>query len=107
MPGEELNFIDREVVLRADLALLDERDCIWTPTRFLLNGPRAPQPGELVLLVDTGGTGTCLGRVISVAGWEACVRPDWATWSGRRMPPGSRGHMLPPKAFGHGPTAIT
>ena len=82
MPGEELNFNDREVVLRADLTRLDDRDCTWTPTRFLLNGPRAPQPGERVLLVDTGGMGACLGRVVSVAGWEACVRPDWETWSG-------------------------
>jgi hypothetical protein len=105
MPGEELNFSDREVVLRADLTLLDDRDCVWTPMRFLLSGPRTPRPGERVLLVDTGGAGTCLGRVVSVAGWEACVRPDWETWSGAAMPSRSRGHMLPPQSFGRGPLA--
>ena len=105
MPGEELNFNDREVVLRADLSTLDDRDCVWTATRFLLRGPRAPMPGERVLLVDVNGTGTCLGRVMSATGWEACVRPDWETWSGGAMPPRGIGHMLPPQSFGHGPTA--
>lgn len=103
--GEELDFTNREVVLRADLSALDERDCAWAPTRFLMKGPRAPQPGECVLLVDVGGRGTCLGRVVSVAGWEACVRPDWTTWSGATMPPAGRGHMLPPQSFGRGPAA--
>lgn len=103
--GEELDFNDREVVLRADLATLDERECIWTPLRFIMNGPRAPRAGERVLLVDISGTGTCLGRVISVTGWEACIRPDWETWSGARMPPRGRGHMLPPQSFGRGPAA--
>jgi hypothetical protein len=105
MFGEELDFNAREVVLRADFTLLDDRDCIWTPMRFLLKGPRAPQPGERVVLVDIGGTGTCLGRVVSVGGWEACIRPDWETWSGTAKPPCSRGHMLPPQSFGHGPAA--
>ena len=105
MLGEELNFTDREVVLRADLSALDDLDCVWTPTRFLMSGPRAPMPGERVVLVDINGAGTCLGRVVSVAGWEACVRPDWETWSGTTMPPAGRGHMLPPQSFGHGPTA--
>ena len=82
MLGEELNFNDREVVLRADLSALDELDCVWTPTRFLMGGPRMPMPGERVVLVDVNGAGTCLGRVVSVTGWEACVRPDWETWSG-------------------------
>jgi hypothetical protein len=84
--GEELNFVDREVVLRADLELLDDGGLVWTPIRFLLDGPRAPRPGEEVLLVDTAGTGTCLGSVVAVAGWEACVRPEWATWTGPRPP---------------------
>jgi hypothetical protein len=70
-----------------------------------MKGPRAAQPGERVLLVDVGGNGTCLGRVVSVVGWEACVRPDWETWSGSAMPPAGRGHMLPPQSFGRGPAA--
>jgi hypothetical protein len=99
----ELDFNEREVVLRADLSTLDELECVWTSVRFIMNGPRAPQPGERVLLVDTSGTGSCLGRVVSTAGWEVCVRPDWETWSGSAMP--ARGYMLPPQSFGRGPTA--
>jgi hypothetical protein len=101
--GEELDFNDREVVLRADLSSLDELECVWTPIRFIMRGPRAPQAGERVLLVDTGGAGTCLGRVITISGWEACIRPDWETWSGSAQPP--PGHMLPPQSFGRGPAA--
>jgi hypothetical protein len=82
--GEELDFSDREVVLRADLNRLDERGCVWTPVRFLMAGPRAPQPGEQVVLVDVGGAGTCLGTVVEMSGWEACVRPQRDTWSGPR-----------------------
>jgi hypothetical protein len=104
--AQELNFNDREVVLRADLTTLDELDCIWTPLRFLLGGPRAPRPGERVLLVDVEGTGTCFGRIVSVTGWEACIRPDWETWRGTAPPPASRGHMLPPQSFGRGPAAL-
>ena len=105
MHGEEFNFNDREVVLRADLSALDDLDCAWTATRFLMNGPRTPMPGERVMLVDVNGAGSCLGRVVSVTGWEACVRPDWETWTGTSMPAAGKGHMLPPQSFGHGPTA--
>ena len=100
---DELNFNDREVVLRADLSTPDDMDCIWAPLRFIMRGPRAPQPGERVLLVDSAGKGTCLGRVVSISGWEACVRPDWESWCGAAKPP--VGHMLPPQSFGRGPTA--
>jgi hypothetical protein len=106
MGAEELNFNEREVVLRADLTTLDEVDCIWTPLRFLMRGPRSPQPGERVLLVDIEGAGTCLGRVVSVQGWEAAIRPDWETGSGRARPRATRGHMLPPQSFGRGPAAM-
>ena len=53
-PDRELDFGDREVVLRADLAHRDPDDCIWTSVRFLMRGPRPPRPGELVMLVDVG-----------------------------------------------------
>jgi hypothetical protein len=75
-----LEFDQREVVLRADLRGPDEQDCIWAPLRFLMRGPRAPRPGERVVLIDRRG-GSCLGKVIATSGWEACVRPDWDTWS--------------------------
>ena len=106
MPGEEFDFTDREIVLRADLWSVDEGHCVSVSLRFLMNGPRAPQPGERVVLVDVNGAGTCLGRVVSVCGWAAEVRPDWDTFSGRQAPPAERGHMLPPQSFGRGPTAM-
>ena len=84
-----LDFAEREVALRADLGDRDEEDCIWTPLRFVMRGPRAPRPGETVVLVDIEG-GSCIGRVVEVSGWEACVRPDWRTWSGGAKPPRRR-----------------
>jgi hypothetical protein len=81
-----LDFGKREVVLRADLGDRDEDDCIWTSMRFLMRGPRPPRPGEPVVLVDVEG-GSCVGRVVSVCGWEARVRPDWRTWSGSSRRP--------------------
>jgi hypothetical protein len=84
--GHELDFDEREVVLRADLGDRDDRDCIWTSLRFLMRGPRPPRAGEVVLLVDVGG-GSCMGRVVSVSGWEACIHPDWRTWSSSGSPP--------------------
>jgi hypothetical protein len=83
--GEELDFTQREVVLRADLGARDAEDCIWTPMRFLMRGPRPPRPGERVVLVDVAG-GSCVGRVVDVVGWEARVQPDWRTWSGTERP---------------------
>ncbi len=87
--GGELDFGEREVVLRADLAERDEDECIWTSVRFLMRGPRPPRPGEAVMLVDVAG-GSCMGRVVAVAGWEARVRPDWRTWRGAGGPPARR-----------------
>ena len=85
----QLDFGEREVVLRADLAERDDDDCVWTSMRFLMDGPRPPRPGETVVLVDVAG-GSCMGRVVAVVGWEACVRPDWRTWSSASglRPPG-------------------
>ena len=85
---DALDFNDREVVLRADLSTRDDRDCVWAPIRFIMDGPRSPRPGERVLLVDVAGAGTCMGEIVSLAGWAACVRPDWQTWSGPAMRPG-------------------
>jgi hypothetical protein len=90
---QDLDFTEREVVLRADLGDRDEHDCIWTSLRFLMRGPRPPRPAERVVLVDLGG-GSCIGRVTSVTGWEACVSPDWDTWSGPHPPPARRVELL-------------
>ena len=92
MPGEEFDFKDREIVLRADFSGVDEGGCVPVSLRFLMNGPRAPQPGERVVLVDVNGGGTCLGRVVSVSGWAAGGRPDWDTFSGPRKPSAARRH---------------
>jgi hypothetical protein len=83
---DALDFNAREVVLRADLGERDDDDCIWTSVRFLMRGPRPPRAGESVVLVDVKD-GSCIGRVVSVSGWEACIRPDWRTWSGAGNPP--------------------
>jgi hypothetical protein len=82
----ELDFREREIVLRADFDSLDDDRCVWVSLRFIMQGPRAPREGEWVYLLDKRGDG-CLGKVEAINGWEACVRPDWETWAGRGQPP--------------------
>lgn len=72
---EKLDFTEREVVLRASLDELDEDRCVWTPVRFIMNGPRHPRVGESVFLIDRRGKG-CPGEVVELKGWMARVRPD-------------------------------
>ena len=72
---EKLDFAEREVVLRASLDELDDERCVWTPVRFIMNGPRQPRVGETVFLIDRRGQG-CRGEVVSMKGWMARVRPD-------------------------------
>jgi kynureninase len=69
----ELDFADREVVLRANLEEADADRCVWTSVRFLMGGPRHPRVGESVYLIDRDG-GSCLGRVVELTGWLARVR---------------------------------
>jgi hypothetical protein len=73
--GEQrkLDFADREVVLRANLAEADDDRCVWTSMRFIMGGPRHPRVGESVYLIDLDG-GSCLGRVVELTGWLARVR---------------------------------
>jgi hypothetical protein len=82
----ELQFREREIVLRADFSALDYEQCLDLSVRFIMEGPRAPRAGEWVYLLDDRGCG-CMGCVESVDGWIARVRPDWATWSGGEKPP--------------------
>jgi hypothetical protein len=72
---EKLDFAAREVVLRASLDELDQDQCVTTPVRFIMNGPRHPLPGETVYLIDRAGKG-CMGTVVEINGWMARVRPD-------------------------------
>jgi hypothetical protein len=69
----ELDFANREVVLRANLQEADDDRCVWTAVRFLREGPRHPRVGEEVFVIDGGGTG-CLGHVVELNGWMARVR---------------------------------
>jgi hypothetical protein len=104
--GEErqLDFAEREIVLRANFAELDDEECLDVSVRFIMQGPRQPRPGEWVYLLDRGGCG-CLGQVQLVEGWMARVKPDWSSWVGEDKPPVPRGawrptsaHSLPPAA---------
>jgi hypothetical protein len=82
----ELDFAEREIVLRADFASLDEDSCIETSVRFIMSGPRPPREGEWVCLLDERGDG-CLGQIESISGWSVRIRPDWKTWAGSQPPP--------------------
>jgi hypothetical protein len=84
----DLDFSQREIVLRADFDHLDREDCLWASMRFLLKGPRPPRAGEWVYLLSPTGEG-CLGQVEEISGWNARVRPDWTSWAGHGAPPGS------------------
>jgi hypothetical protein len=80
------DFQTREFVLRADFDLLDDDRCVWVSTRFMRH-PRAPGEGDVVYLLDSRGRG-CVGTVERVEGHYACVRPDWATFTGGTLPSG-------------------
>ena len=77
--------VAREYVLRADFELLDGDGCAWISLRFL-RGPRPPEPGDVVYLLDYDGHG-CVASVDRVEGWYARVCPDWTTWTGDLPPP--------------------
>ena len=82
MAGRITDFETREVVLRADFDLLDEDNCAWVSTRFM-HGPECPSEGDLVYLLDGHGRG-CVGTVVRIEGWYACVRPDFDSFVGSR-----------------------
>jgi hypothetical protein len=69
----QLDFSEREVVLRANLDEMDADRCVWASMRFLVNGPRHPRVGELVFLID-GARGGSMGSVVELNGWMARVR---------------------------------
>jgi hypothetical protein len=69
----KLDFAEREVVLRANLDEVDSDRCVWASMRFLVNGPRHPQVGELVFLID-GTRGGSMASVVELNGWMARVQ---------------------------------
>jgi hypothetical protein len=81
---QTIDYETRELVLRADFDLLDDDGCSWISLRFVQN-LRAPEAGETVYLLDGLGRG-CVGKVERVEGHYACVRPDWATFTGGTLP---------------------
>ncbi len=88
MEARAIPSIDREVVLKVDFDLLRDDGRAWVSTRFH-RGPRMPETGERVYLMDGHGRG-CLGTVEDREGWYLCVRPDWSTWTGGRLPAKAR-----------------
>lgn len=74
MSGSTPDFRTRQVVLRVDFDLLDDDGCAWISMRFQ-KGLGAPEPGDLVYLLDGRGRG-CVGKVEEVDGWYVRVRPD-------------------------------
>ena len=82
----KLEFEEREIVLRVDFTNLDDERCVEASLRFLISGPRSPQEGEWVYLLDHQGNG-CLGQIDSISGWMARVKPDWDSWSGNEPCP--------------------
>ena len=75
-----LPFTEREIVLRADFDRLEEGNILSVPVRFD-GGPRAPQRGEFVYLLDGTGNG-CVAYVAKVRDDVARVMPVEDTWAG-------------------------
>jgi hypothetical protein len=81
-------FDEREIVLRADFADVEEGDVLSVPLRD--EGPlRPPQRGEFVYLLDGAGNG-CVALCSKVRDGIARVMLVLDTWSGRDAPPRAR-----------------
>ena len=76
------DFRTHQVVLRVDFDLMDDEGRFRASTRFQ-KGPGAPEPGDVVYLMDGEGHG-CVGQVEEVDGWDIWARPDWTSWVGPR-----------------------
>ena len=72
---------EREVVFRADFEHAEPGEAVWISLHFA-PGPRHPQPGEWVYLLDAR-LGGCLGVCVEVTGHIARVMPDWDSWQGQ------------------------
>jgi len=78
-------YDQREIVLRADFDAIDERGVLSVPIQFE-NGPRPPERGEFVYLLDGSGNG-CVGYVAKVRDDVARILPVFETWMGPSRPP--------------------
>jgi hypothetical protein len=83
-----IRALDREVALKVDFDLLRDDGCAWVSARFH-RGPRLPEPGDVVYLIDSARRG-CVGTVEDRDGWHLCIRPDWSTWTGGDLPEAAR-----------------
>ena len=78
-------FDEREIVLRADFDRMEDGDILSVPVRFD-DGPRPPERGEFVYLLDGTGNG-CVAFVAKVRDGVARVMPVLDTWTGPSRPP--------------------
>jgi hypothetical protein len=78
-------FDEREIVLRADLDQAEDGGVLSVPVRFD-DGPRPPQRGEFVYLLDGSGNG-CVAFVAKVRDGVARVLPVMETFTGPSGPP--------------------
>jgi hypothetical protein len=71
-------FTEREIVLRADFSRVEEGDVLSVRVREDL-GPRAPQKGEPVYLLDGNGNGcvALCGRLRDGVARMMLVRDTW------------------------------
>ena len=96
----QLPFDNREVVLRVDSDQFDPgRDVIYVPVRADA-GPRPPQAGEFVYLLDGNGNG-CVAFCSKVRDGVARVHPVPETWIG----PGHQHASRPSRDFAVHPPA--
>ena len=82
-------FEEREIVMRADFDAIDERDILSVPLPPRDEGPRPPQRGEFVYLLDGAGNG-CVAWCAKVRDGIARMMPVRETWTGRTAPPRRR-----------------
>jgi hypothetical protein len=77
-------FEEREIVMRADFREIEERNVLSVPLRD--DGPRPPQRGEFVYLLDGAGNG-CVAFCAKVRDGVARMMLVIETWNGRTAPP--------------------
>jgi len=78
-------FDEREIVLRADFSRVEEGDVLSVPIRHA-GGPRPPQRGEAVYLLDRNGNG-CVALCGRLRERVARMMLVTDTWTGPDAPP--------------------